>query len=273
MSPVSREARRLARAVLLLAHLAGGVLTAHPIFSLFALTGIDPHGRRRAAMVRAWMRTLLRILNVNLHVRGRIQTGAVLYCANHVSWLDIPCLRAVVDAAFVAKSEVRRWPVVGSLAARAGTIFLRRGDHDATSQVADQMTWLLAANRPVIVFPEGTSTDGSTVLRFHPRLYQAATRINGHAQAVAIRYPRGKGINLTIPFVGDDDLASHLWRLLGEESIEAELHFCAPLATEGRERRALADATRGQILEALGSDFEERISDLRQTPANGFGRG
>jgi 1-acyl-sn-glycerol-3-phosphate acyltransferase len=256
MSPVRREARRLVRVAALLTHLAGGVLTAYPVFSLFALTGIDPHGRRRAAMVRAWMRALLRILRVSVRVHGDIRTGAVLYCANHVSWLDIPCLRAIVDAAFIAKSEVRRWPLVGGLAARAGTLFLRRGNHDVTSQVANQMTWLLTANRPVIVFPEGTSTDGSTVLRFHARLYQAASRIDGHVQAVAIRYPRAAGINLEVPFVGDDDLAGHLWRLLGEESIEAELHFCAPLATEGRERRALADAARGQILEALEFDAD-----------------
>ena len=109
------------RAASLLAHLAGGVLIAYPVFSLLALAGIDPHGRQRAAIVRAWMRALLRILNVSLYVRGHIQSGAVLYCANHVSWLDIPCLRSIVDAAFVTKSEVRRWPLVGGLAARAGT--------------------------------------------------------------------------------------------------------------------------------------------------------
>lgn len=256
MSGIRREARRLVRAASLLAHLACGVLAAYPVFSLLALARIDPHGRWRAAMVRAWVRTLLSILNVSLHVRGHIQTGAVLYCANHVSWLDIPCLRTVVDAAFVAKSEVRRWPLVGGLAARAGTLFLKRGNHDATNEVADRMTWLLAANKPVIVFPEGTSTDGSTVLRFHARLYQAAIRIDGHAQAVAIRYPRASGINPEVPFVGDDDLAGHLWRLLGEESIEAELHFCAPLATEGRERRMLADATRRQIIGALEFDAD-----------------
>jgi 1-acyl-sn-glycerol-3-phosphate acyltransferase len=260
MSQIRREARRLARAASLLAHLAGGVLTAYPVFSLFALTGIDLHGRRRAAMVRAWMRTLLRILRVSVRVHGDIRTGAVLYCANHVSWLDIPCLRAVVDATFVAKSEVRRWPLVGNLAARAGTLFLERGNHDATSKIADRMTWLLAAGKPVIVFPEGTSTDGSTVLRFHARLYQSASRIDGYVQAVAIRYPHESGINPAIPFVGDDDLASHLWRLLGEESIEAELHFCAPLASEGRKRRMLADATRRQIIETLECDADVALS-------------
>jgi 1-acyl-sn-glycerol-3-phosphate acyltransferase len=122
------------------------------------------------------------------------------------------------------------------------------------------MTWLLAANSPVIVFPEGTSTDGSSVLRFHARLYQSASRIDGYVQAVAIRYPHESGINTAIPFVGDDYLAGHLWRLLGEESIEAELHFCAPLASEGRKRRMLADATRRQIIETLECDADVTLS-------------
>lgn len=260
MNRLRREARRLARGARLLAHLAAGILTAYPVFFLLEVTGFDRQRRRREALVRVWMRILLRVLNVNLCVRGNIQPGAVLYCANHVSWLDIPCLRAIVDAAFIAKSEVRRWPLVGGLAARAGTLFLERGNHDASNQIADRMTWLLTANKSVIVFPEGTSTDGSSVRRFHARLYQAASRIDGHVQAVAIRYPRENGIHPGIPFVGDDGLASHLWRLLGEESIEAELHFCATLATAGRERRVLADTTRRQIIQALGCDADVTVS-------------
>lgn len=74
------------------------------------MTGFDRKRQQREAIVRAWMRGLLRILNVSLSVRVNIQPGAALYCANHVSWLDTPCLRALVDAAFIAKSEVRRWP-------------------------------------------------------------------------------------------------------------------------------------------------------------------
>ncbi len=267
MSRTRREARRLARAAILMAHLAGGMLTAYAVFSLLALTGIDPRGRRREAMVRAWMRILLRILNVNLRVRGHVRSGAVLYCANHVSWLDIPCLRAVVDAAFVAKSEIRRWPLVGGLAARAGTLFLQRGNHDATNRIADRMTWLLAADKPVLVFPEGISTDGSTVLRFHARLYQAAIRVHGQVQAVAVRYPRGTGLNTAVPFVGEDDLASHLWRLLGEDGIEAELRFCAILPADGRERRALANAAREQIAEALGITAPPARKTIRRTGA------
>lgn len=264
MNDIRREARRLARATLLLGHLAAGAITTHLVFPLAAVSGLDRHDRWRATTVRAWMRALLRILNVNLRVHGIPRGGAVLICANHVSWLDIPCLRAVVDAGFIAKEEVRRWPLVGGMAARAGTLFLARGERDATSRVTEHMTWRLAAGAPIIVFPEGTSTDGTGVLRFHARLYQAATRQHGHVQAVAIRYPRAAGINPVVPFVGDDDLASHLWRLLGEDRIEAELHFCAPLSAHGRERRALANATREQILGALGLNSDHAVVTSRR---------
>lgn len=109
MNDIRREARRLARAALLLGHLAAGAVTTHLVFPLAAVSGLDRHGRWREVTVRAWMRALLRILNVNLRVHGTIRHGTVLYCANHVSWLDIPCLRAILDTAFVAKAEVRRW--------------------------------------------------------------------------------------------------------------------------------------------------------------------
>lgn len=248
-----REARRLVRAARLLAHFTTGLLTAHLILPFLKITGFDQ--QRCEAIIRAWMRRLLRILNVNLRVHGIIHTGAVLYCANHVSWLDIPCLRAVVDATFVAKSEIRDWPLVGDLAARVDTLFLNRGNRDATNRIADRMTWLLAAKQSVAVFPEGTSTDGSAVLCFHARLYQAAIRVQGRVQAVGVRYPGTTGLNTLVPFVGENNLTNHLWHLLGEESIEAELHFCEAFWAHNWQRRALANATREQVLEALASGF------------------
>jgi 1-acyl-sn-glycerol-3-phosphate acyltransferase len=193
----------------------------------------------------------------------------VLYAANHISWLDIPCLRAAVDASFVSKEDVRRWPVIGRLAECAGTIFLRRGERDASAHTADHMTWALAQQHPVIVFPEGTTTDGRSVRQFHARLYQAAVRTQGYVQAVAIQYTlpvnaesrlrrrntdRVEGLNPLVPFLDDDTLARHLWELLGEDHVHARLSFCQPLAAHELVRRELAERTRGQILAVLGHE-------------------
>jgi 1-acyl-sn-glycerol-3-phosphate acyltransferase len=247
-----RETRRLWRLARLVAHVLVGAVIAHAVFGMWMLIGVDRDQRRRRALVRWWNHGVLRVLNVHLRLEGQIASGAVLYTANHISWLDIPCLRAVVDAAFVAKDEVRRWPVIGRLSEQAGTIFLRRGEHSASNETAEHMTWSLARRRPVIVFPEGTTSEGHTVRYFYGRLYQSAVRTQGVVQAVAIAYPHASGAHPRVPFVGNDDLVRHLWRLLKEDRIDARLVFCAPLPAAGQERRALAARSRVQILETLG---------------------
>ena len=247
-----RETRRLWRLARLVAHVIVGTVIAHGVFGVLTLAGVDREQRQRRALVRWWNHGVLRVLNVHLYLEGQIATGAVLYTANHISWLDIPCLRAVVDAAFVAKDEVRRWPVIGRMSEQAGTIFLKRGGHNTSNETAEHMTWLLARRRPVIVFPEGTTSAGQTVRYFYGRLYQSAVRTQGKVQAVAIAYPHASGVHPRVPFVGDDDLVRHLWRLLKEDRIDAQLVFCAPLPAAGRERRTLASQSRVLILETLG---------------------
>ncbi len=259
MSPgiaLHRQGRRLWRLACLLGHVVAGVTAAHALFALFAVSRTDPRAHTRRAIIRWWCRGVLRIMRVQVTQRGEIEHGAVLYTANHVSWLDIPCLGAVLDAVFVSKADVLRWPVIGALARQAGSIFLRRGEADASAHTADRMTWTLSGHRGVIVFPEGTTTDGRGTAHFHARLYQAATRTGSPTQAIAIRYPhpeRNDDIHPLAPFIGDDTLGEHLWRLLAEESIAVEMHFCAPLASAGMSRRALAETSRSQITARLPS--------------------
>ena len=226
-----RETRRLWRLVRLVAHVIVGTVIAHGVFGVLTLTGVDRDQRQRRSLVRWWNRGVLRVLNVHLRLEGQIASGAVLYAANHISWLDIPCLRAVVDAAFVAKDEVRRWPVIGRMSEQAGTIFLKRGGHSAANETAEHMTWSLARRRPVIVFPEGTTSEGHTVRYFYGRLYQSAVRTQGVVQAVAIAYPHASGAHPRVPFVGDDDLVRHLWCLLNEDRIDARLVFLYAVAS------------------------------------------
>jgi 1-acyl-sn-glycerol-3-phosphate acyltransferase len=240
--------RRLARLAGLLAHLLAGVLLGH---TLLPLLQRRHNIAAAAALVRWWHRRLLRVLAVRVEISGRPHSGPVLLVANHISWLDIPCLAAATDTGFVSKAEVGRWPLIGALAHRTGTVFLARGAADAGTHAAGHMTWALQAGRRLVVFPEGTTTDGRSVRPFHARLYQAAIRTHSPVQAVALRYPHPDGTHPAAPFIGDDDLLHHLWKLLGAESITARIEFCSPLATGGRERRALARATRDQVCNAL----------------------
>lgn len=244
-----RAVRRIVRMARLFGHLLVGAATAH---GLLPLLGRLDHDRARThAVVRWWNRRLLHILNLRLMIDGEISTRPTLFVANHISWLDIACLRAVLDVTFVAKQEVRRWPVVGGMAARAGTIFLVRGNNNSTTLAAERMTWTLTQRRHLLIFPEGTTSDGRGVRRFHARLYQAAVRAHACVQAVALSYPHAHGVHPVAPFVDNDNLARHLWTLLAEDRLTVRMAFCAPLPAAGQQRQTLANRTHAQVCEAI----------------------
>lgn len=251
--------RRVARLLGILAHLALGIALARTVLvwaSRCSLRGTE----WRAGIAQRWIRRLNRLLRLRITVHGHVSAAPTLFVANHISWLDIPCLHAVLGADFVAKQEVARWPLVGTMAREAGTMFLRRGDPLAIAAVADRITWLLKRGRSVILFPEGTTTDGGGVRRFHSRLYQPALRTHAHIQAVAIAYPHAAGVNPAAPFVGDDNLARHMWRLLAEPSIDVTLTFLPRVTAAGfGSRRAVAEYTRAQITTTLGLDAATRL--------------
>ncbi len=252
-----RAARRYARLVRLAWHMLCGFTAAHLIFPLLRKPG---HAAHKSAIVQWWMRKLCRILALEIQTQGEINPRATLFVANHVSWLDIPGLASVLSAVFVAKQEVAHWPLFGGMAARSGTLFLRRGEAGALT--ADRMTWSLMQKNSVIIFPEGSSSSGETVQQFHARLFQAAIRARCEVQAVAIRYPHAEyGTNPLTPFVGDDNLLTNLWALLAEPSIPMRLTFCAPLGAHGIERRKLAKLARSQIISALQQPVEVSLGE------------
>lgn len=252
---VTRVVRRAGRAINVALHVLTGALIVHGLLPVCERWSSKHAERKRRAMVQWWARRLCRLFRLQLRIRGTPAAGPALYVVNHVSWLDIPCLLALIEATFVAKQEVARWPVIGGLAAQVDTIFLPRGEGQ-TPAVAERMMWHLARRCSVILFPEGTTTDGATVRPFHSRLFQAAIRTGTPVQPVAIRYTDGTDASRVAPFIGDDDLLRHIWRLLGEERLVAHVHIC-PARIPGPDRRALARQTRAQVCAALGVETEE----------------
>jgi 1-acyl-sn-glycerol-3-phosphate acyltransferase len=211
-------------------------------------------GPRRGARVRdfvqvAWYRMLLTVLGIRVRISGAPSDSAALWVSNHISWMDIVLLGSQKPVTFVAKSEVGRWPVVGYMARGTRTLLVRRGDPASSGQVSDAMTWLLRQQRRVAVFPEGTSSDGQSVLRFHSRLMTPAIRVGTQVQAIAIAY-RGRSRAIA-PFIGDDDFLPHLWRLLAEPCVDAELIFCPAVDAAKLARSELADHARAVIVAAL----------------------
>ena len=161
-----------------------------------ALLALAP--RLRARLFRWWARGLLRLLDIQVEVRGPLPPPGVALVANHLSYLDVVVLGSLVDATFVAKADVARWPGLGPLAARVGTIFLDRTRKRDLLRVIPRVEARLRAGETVVFFPEGTSSAGRELLRFHPSLFEAPRRA-GRATAAAALSTRPGAATRTPP--------------------------------------------------------------------------
>jgi 1-acyl-sn-glycerol-3-phosphate acyltransferase len=235
-----RASWRLARAVL---HALAGWLTITLLFPRWPQ-------QRREATVQAWAVRMLAVLGIPLQVEGQApRRGPVLLVANHLSWLDILVLHAARHCRFVSKSDVRHWPLIGTLATGGGTLYIERAKRRDAMRVVHHMAESLKAGEIVAVFPEGTTGDGKALLPFHANLVQAAISARAPVQPVALRFvDQASGEDSVGPlYLGDDTLLSSLWRTLAGPPFIARVRFGEPQLAEGRDRRAWAEDLRAAV--------------------------
>lgn len=223
--------------------LGGAVVVV--LVGLLILAGIFPWAGRtlRQALTMRWSRALLAALGIRLRVSGAPPelAGGVMFAANHLSWLDPFLVLANCPAHFVAKSEVRNWPVLGWLAAQSGTLFIERERRQDVGRISARFTELLRDGDNVALFPESTTGDGTALHPFKPALLQAACASNAHLCPVAIRYVDQAGRPHAAPvWVGDMNFADSILRISAARGIVAELIFCPCIAGAHHTRRALA---------------------------------
>ncbi len=203
-----------------------------------------------------YLRRLRRALPFDVEVFGELPREPMLWVSNHVSWTDIPLLGQLLPLSFLSKAEVRSWPLAGWLAHKAGTLFIRRGSGDS-NLLARQLHRHLSAGRHLLIFPEGTTTDGQQVRTFHGRLLTSAIEAYMPVQPVAIRYLRNGETDAIAPFIGDDDLPSHLLRLFAQDRATVQIQLLAPIASLGLERNALARQAQRAVQVALFGEVAE----------------
>jgi len=209
-------------------------------------------------VVRWWHGRLCRTLGLRLEVTGAIAPNALLV-VNHVSWLDIPVLGSQAKIDFLSKAEVGDWPLIGWMAKIAGTLFIARGGNQ-TRILIPSIGELVRKGRHVAVFPEGTTTDGSGLQHFHPRLFAAGQLEGVLIQPVALRYGANATPDRTAPFIGDDALLPHLMRLIRHPGLLVQISFLQPLDGKGLPRRQLAERCHYAIAASLGVETSEARS-------------
>ncbi len=207
--------------------------------------------RIRNAAFRRWGRQMCRLLDIRLEIEGQPPTGPFILVVNHVSYVDIMVLATCVDGAYVAKADLRSWPLLGWIFKTADTIFIDRTRKKDLLRVIDQVQASLEHRMGVLIFPEGTSGKGDEILRFKPALLQlaAAKSYPVHYATLNYRTP-GHPTHEVVCWWGDASFTPHFMRLLRFSGFEATLRFGSEPITAS-DRKSLA----GQLREAMMRDF------------------
>ncbi len=229
------------------------VLTAGSILTVLFQRGTLPPKGLQSRITRWWHSSVARSLGVPVHVHGQPREQATLFVSNHVSSFDIAALGSVLPVRFLSKVEVKNWPLMGWLATRAGTLYIERGGRDAAAKTNRTMAEALSLKHNVVLFPEGTTTDGN-LRRFHSRLMQSAVDSGADVQPVAIRYPDPDGslVHPAALFVGKMKFRDLSKRLLAARNLEVDIYFGEAVSAKNKTRDELARYSEAEVRRLLG---------------------
>ena len=240
---------RVVRWVRLLTHVAVGLAVVGAIFPRVSMP-------RRAGITKWWARKLLRILNILLSIHGArpaTDTRKLIVAANHISWVDIFVVNATQPSRFIAKAEIRDWPIAGWLSEKAGTIFIRRTRRSDTAKINEIMHNALAGGATIGFFPEGTTTAGDKLLKFHTSLFEPAVVNAAVIAPAAIRYRTSDGApSAAAAFIGELSFAESIAMIISEKSMIAEITFAPQIQAAGLTRRELALRSEAAIAAIMG---------------------
>lgn len=223
-------ATRLLRVAL---HVCRGALTVALVYPLSDET-------RRLVLKQRWSARLLELLDISLAWSGDIPRVGLLV-ANHISFVDVLAINAIVPVSFVAKNEVRSWPLIGWISKHTDTLFLERGSRSAAQRAREHMVEHLREGKRVAVFPEGTTSVGDGLLPFHSAMFQAAVDAGADITPIAIAYAGRDGArSYAAAFVGDTTLFECLWSIACAQHITVRVAVLPAHSGKAGDRRHLA---------------------------------
>ncbi len=235
------------RALAFLAPMMAAFLFLVPVQALARRRG----WRGQHAIQTGFCRMICATIGVRVEPQGPLPaTPPRFVAANHVSWTDIIALASVAPVVFLAKSEVARWPVLGFLARLQGTVFVPRGSRKDIPRVNAELCAALREGRDLVIFPEGTSSDGTGVLAFRPGHFEALQQFDGEATVApaALVYTDGAR-PIDVGWYGDMTFLPHLWSLMKRGGVTCRIAFGAPIPAQGKDRKILAAEAEARVRE------------------------
>jgi 1-acyl-sn-glycerol-3-phosphate acyltransferase len=252
---------RKIRVFLALAFVAIGSLVLVPLQMLSMKTGWWPE----TFILKIWHRMIVRALGIRIHVKGSLSSRRpLLVASNHISWTDIMVLGSMVDVTFIARADMKGWPLIGMLSKLQRTVFIERERKRSSGDQASEIAARMADGDAMVLFAEGSTGDGNVMLPFKSTLFGAASMAisEGTAevfiQPVAIAYTRLHGVPLgrrhrpLAAWIGDEDLVPHLKVLLAEGALDVEVHFGEPIAfSKGSNRKQTSKLMEDKVREMM----------------------
>ena len=199
-------------------------------------------------IIRRWFKKIVDCTGVKVLVEGEKPQKTCLIISNHISWLDIVIIGGIFETTFLSKSEVSKWPIIGSITRFADVIFIKRGTKDASENAIKSLNKCLKYGRNVTIFPEGTTSDGSEILKFKPRLLASVISDNIPIQCVSISYPdKNNETHKSVPFVRNDSLFLNVLKVLFSKNIKAKVTIGKIIYPNNMDRRSLGNVCYEEI--------------------------
>ncbi|OYY97855.1 MAG: 1-acyl-sn-glycerol-3-phosphate acyltransferase [Methylophilaceae bacterium 17-44-8] len=234
----------------------------HTLVGLVIAAGVLPlvSAYRRGLIIRWWCHILLKCFNIQVNTFGSppgVTTKSTMFVANHISWSDIHALNSIIPVRFIAKLEIKSWPVFGYLVTKSGTLFINRTIRRDAARIVEMTTDSLRQFENVCFFPEGTTTDGTHMLPFKSSIVQAAIDAEASIWPVTVYYPTPSGEpNLKMAFAGETTMIESMDQILRIKYPVVELHFLAPIACQGQTRQSVTHLAR----EVIMTTFKQRLA-------------
>lgn len=221
------------------------------LLAALALPILNNHAGPR--LIRWWCKHLLRCFNIQVRTYGQPPedtTQRTMFVANHISWADIHAINSIIPVRFIAKMEIKEWPIFGYLVKKSGTLFINRTLRKDAARIVHMTAEALKQDENVCFFPEGTTSEGTHVLPFKSSIVQAAITAQATVWPIAIYYPKlDKQPNLTMAYAGDTSMITSMLNIFSIQYPVVELHFLTPIASAQHTRQSITQLAHSMIVQ------------------------